>query len=314
MKKLLLTTTALAAMSGAAMAGPGTVGWGGTAYVNYKADGDASVFDSDASLTATMNLSGNYTAAVGIGVGEAVNAPTATVTVKTPQGITLIVDETGDMNEASTTYSKVAGMTGVGTTENAAIQTSIAMDLGTFAASYTSDLNLDSDNSSFGASGSMGDLSFTFGSKNEDMGMSISGTAFGDTTLKVAFEEVGTNSNSGVSVGVALTDTATLTLNADDTSGVDGWSASVKTTVSDATVTVGTDDAGDTTVDVSAPLVGGAKLIADYTTDGAVGSEYAIEMPLNGDGGGAKLIISHSDRAAADTYDLGTNLKLSFTF
>ena len=308
MKKLLLTTTALAAMTGAAIAND-QITFGGTAYVNYNADGDASVFDSDASLTATMTNAGNYSATVGIGVGEAANAPTATVSVSTPMGITVIVDETGDMNEASTTYSKVAGMTGVGTTENAAIQTSLALDMGTISASYTSDLNLDSDNSSFGASGAMGGLSFTFGSKNEDMGISLSGEALGGT-VKVAMEEIGTNSNSGISIAIPVS-TATVTLNADDTAGVDGWSASVTTDVNGATVTVGTDDAGDTTVDVSAPIAGGATLVADYTTDGDVGSEYGVSYEL---GGGATFLLSHSDRAASDDYGLGTNLKLSFVF
>ena len=306
MKKLLLTTTALAGMTGVAFA---DVSFSGAAFINYKTaeGGNDAVFSSDAELTAAMSNGGAYSAAVGIGVGEAANAPTATVTVTTPMA-TIIVDETGDMNEASTTYAEVSGMTGVGTTENAAIELSLAASLGDISASYTSDLNLDSDNSSFGASGTLGGLSFTFGSKNEDMGISLSGAALGGT-VKVAFEEVGANSNSGVSIAIPVSG-STVTLNADDTSGVDGWSASVATTVNGASVTVGTNDAGTTTVDVSAPIAGGATLIADYST-AANSSEYGVSYDL---GGGATFLLSHSEFAAADDYDTGTNMKLSFAF
>ena len=292
-------------MTGVAIA---DVSFSGSAHVNYLADGDDSVLSSDAALTATMTNGGAYSAAVGIGVGEVANAPTQTVTVTTPMA-TIIVDQTGDMNEASTTYASIGSMAGVGTTENAAIETSIAVSLGDISASFTSDLNLDSDNSSFGASGSMAGMSFTFGSKNEDMGISLSGNALGGS-VSVAFEEVGTDSNSGVSIAVPMSG-STVTLTADDTAGDDSWSASVATDVNGATVSVGTDDEGDTTVDVSAPIAGGATLVADYTTDGDVGSEYGVSYDL---GGGATFLLSHSDRAAADDYDLGTNLKLSFTF
>ena len=304
MKKLLLTTTALAGMTGAAIA---DVSFSGGAHINYKTaeGGNEAVFSSDSNLTATMTNGGAYSAAVGIGVGEAANAPGATVTVTTPMA-TVIVDETGDMDEASTTYSKVKGMAGVGTTENAAIETSIAVSLGDISASFTSDLNLDSDNSSFGASGILGGLSFTFGSKNEDMGISLSGAALGGT-VKVAMEEVGTASNSGISIAIPVSG-STVTLNADDTSGVDGWSASVATTVNGASVTVGTDDAGATTVDVSAPIAGGATFVADYST-AANNSEYGVSYDL---GGGATFLLSHSEFAASDDYAPGTNMKRSF--
>jgi len=305
MKKLLLTTTALAGMTGAAIA---DVSFSGSANINYLADGDDSVFSSDAALTATMSSSGAYSAAVGIGVGEAENAPTATVTVTTPMA-TIVVDETGDMNDAATTYSSVGGMAGVGSTENAAVETSISVALGDISASFTSDLNLDSDNSSFGASGSMGGIAFTFGSKNEDMGISLSGSALGGT-VTLAMEEVGDDSNSGLSVAIPVSG-STVTVTADDTAGDDGWSASVATSVNGASVTVGTDDGGDTTVDVSAPIAGGATFVADYTTDGDVGAEYGVSYDL---GGGATFLLSHSDRASSDDYALGTNLKLSFTF
>ena len=68
MKKLLLTTTALAGMTGAAIA---DVSFSGGANINYKTaeGGNEAVFSSDSNLTATMTNGGAYSAAVGIGVG-----------------------------------------------------------------------------------------------------------------------------------------------------------------------------------------------------------------------------------------------------
>jgi hypothetical protein len=308
MKKLLLTTTALAGMTGVAVA---DVSFSGGANINYKTaeGGNDAVFSSDSNLTATMSNGGAYSASVGIGVVEAANAPSSGVTVTMPMA-SITVKENGDIPEASRTFSKVAGMTNIGTTENNTIQTKFAASLGDISASFTSDLNLDSDNSSFGASGTLGGMSFTFGSKNEDMGISLSGSALGGT-VKVAMAEIGTASDSGVSISIPVSG-ATLTLNADDTSGVDGWSASVATTVNGASVTVGTDDAGATTVDVSAPIAGGATFIADYST-AANSSEYGVSYDL---GGGATFLLSHSEFTGTNTddYALGTNIKLSFTF
>ena len=103
---------------------------------------------------------------------------------------------------------------------------------------------------------------------------------------------------------------STLTLSADDTSGVDGWAASVATTVNGASVTVRTNDAGTTTVDVSAPIAGGATFVADYST-AANNSEYGVSYDL---GGGATFLLSHSEFTSSDDYALGTNIKLSFAF
>ena len=68
MKKLLLTTTALAGMTGAAVA---DVSFSGGANINYKTaeGGNEAVFSSDSNLTATMSNGGAYSASVGIGVG-----------------------------------------------------------------------------------------------------------------------------------------------------------------------------------------------------------------------------------------------------
>ena len=309
MKKLLLTTTALAGMSGVAFA---DVSWSGGANINYKtaSGGVDATFTQDANLTATMSNSGAYSASVGVAVGEvAATAPNATVTVTTPMA-TIAVDSTGGLADASSTYSEVSGMTGMGSTENENTDVSISASLGDISASFSGDNTLSSASSSFGASGSMGGIAFTFGSENEDMGISLSGSAFGGT-VTVAMEEIGTASNSGVSIAIPVSG-STLTLSADDTSGVDGWAASVATTVNGASVTVGTNDAGTTTVDVSAPIAGGATFVADYST-AANNSEYGVSYDL---GGGATFLLSHSEFAATntDTYAAGTNMKLSFAF
>ena len=317
MKKLLLTTTALAGMTGAAVA---DVSLSGTGTINLRTDTSANTWSSDASLVASMSSSGAYAAAVTINIAEygatgtaaptKAPAPSAAVTLTAPMA-TLTVSDNGGIDEASMTYSKVSGMTGIGTESDASV--SVTANLGDISASYSSDLTMTSASSSFGASGTMGGISFTVGSENEEMGISLSGAAFGGT-VKVAMEELANSvSNTGISIAIPVSG-STLTLNADDTSGVDGWSASVATTVNGASVTVGTNDAGTTTVDVSAPIAGGATFVADYST-AANSSEYGVSYDL---GGGATFLVSHSEYSATTDsgadYGLGTNIKLSFAF
>ncbi|MFL2805756.1 MAG: hypothetical protein ACJ0BI_01995 [Paracoccaceae bacterium] len=308
MKKLLLTTTALAGMSGVAFA---DISFSGGANINYKtaAGGVDGTFSQDANLTATMSSGGAYSASVGVPIGEGATTNLQTVTITTPMA-TISVDAGGDLADASSAYTEVSGMAGMGSTENENTDVSISASLGDISASFSGDTTLSSGSSSFGATGSLAGLAFTFGSENEDMGISLSGSALGGT-VTVAMEEIGTASNSGVSLAIPVSG-STLTLTADDTAGVDGWSAKVATTVNGASVTVGTNDAGTTTVDVSAPIAGGATFIADYST-AANNSEYGVSYDL---GGGATFLLSHSEFAATntDTYAAGTNMKLSFAF
>ena len=67
MKKLLLTTTALAGMTGAAVA---DVSLSGTGTINLRTDTAANTWSSDASLVASMSSSGAYAAAVTINIAE----------------------------------------------------------------------------------------------------------------------------------------------------------------------------------------------------------------------------------------------------
>lgn len=314
MKKLLLTTTALAGMTGAAVA---DVSLSGSASINYKTaeGGNKAVFSSDARLIATMSSGGAYSGAVSFDIGEYgatgaaapddVNISGAAVSATTPFG-TVQVSEAAGIDDAAETFSGVGAMTGIGAEDNASV--SLSASLGDIAVVYTSDLNLDSDNTSIGASGNLGGMAFTFGSMNEDMGISLSGSALGGT-VTVAMAEQGTQSNSGVSVAIPMAG-STVTLAATDVAGADGWKATVATTVNGASVTVGTNDAGTSTVDVSAPIAGGATFVADYST-AANNSEYGVSYDL---GGGATFLLSHSEFAASDDYAPGTNMKLSFAF
>ncbi len=74
MKKLLLTTTALAGMTGAAFA---DVSLSGGANINYKTaeGGNDAAFSADSNLTATMSNSGAYSASVSIGIATNEAAP-----------------------------------------------------------------------------------------------------------------------------------------------------------------------------------------------------------------------------------------------
>jgi hypothetical protein len=317
MKKLLLTTTALAAMTGAAVA---DVSWSGSGSINYKTadNGNEAAFTSDAELVASMSTGGAYAGSVSIKAAEHSTAADGTgtaggaaVTVTMPMG-TLTVSDHGGLADAASSYSKVTGMTGLPaaavSTSDANTNVSVSANLGDISASFSSDTNLDSDNSSFGATGSLGGMDFTFGSANDDMGLSLSGAALGGT-VKIAVEESGTESNSGVSIAIPLAG-STVTLNVADAAGDDTWSASVATTVNGASVTVGSNEAGTTTVDVTATIAGGASFVADFST-AANNSEYGVSYDL---GGGATFLLSHSEFATKDDYALGTNMKLSFAF
>ena len=132
---------------------------------------------------------------------------------------TLTVSDNGGIDEASMTYASVSGMTGIGTESAASV--SVTANLGDISASYSSDLTMTSASSAFGVI-IMGGISFTLGSENEEMGISLSGSALGGTGT-VAMEELAAASNTGISIAIPVSG-STLTLNADDTSGVDGWS------------------------------------------------------------------------------------------
>jgi len=324
MKHVLLTTSALVALSGAAMA---DVTWSGSASLGYNdghLGGTADGINSDIDLDVTLSNAGGYSATVSANIDNAAS----------DDGYSLIVGEDidivtpvasihyGEVVEASdSAYSSVDGMEGVGSDEftgdgdsdiNAAVL--ITASAGGMTVGYSDDATMSGgDAASFGISGSVGGVSFGIGSKGEDWGISASGSAFGGN-ISIASEEVGGEAETGVSVTVPLGD-ASVTVSATDG---DDWGASVSTSLAGATISAGTDDDEDNQFSLATEIAGGFNLAVDFdTSDGsAVGLTYSLSDS-------ASLSVSYFEdlpgQADEDDADdgpqtSGTEAKISFTF
>jgi len=307
MKHVLFTTTALVALTGAAMA---DVTWSGSASLGYNdghKDGTPDGINSDIDLDVTMSNAGGYSATITADVESGDSILGSDIAITTP----VASINYGEVVEAAnSSYSDVDGMEGLGsdefTAQGAAIL--ISASAGGMTVAYSDDSAMEGgDDSSFGISGDLGGVSFGIGSKGDDWGISASGSALGGT-ISVASEEVGGNSETGVSVTLPLGDMS-LTVSATDG---DDWGASVSTTIAGASISAGTDDDEDNQFSLSTDIAGGFGLAVDFdTSDGsAVGLSYALSDS-------ASLSVSYyEDIPGTDDgpQTSGTEAKISFTF
>jgi len=318
MKHVLFTTTALVALTGAAMA---DVTWSGSASLGYNdghKDGIADGINSDIDLDVTLSNSGGYSASVSANIDN----------TQGDDGYDLIIGEDIDITTpvasihygevveaANSAYSDVDGMIGLGDDEftgdadsdiSAAVL--ITASAGGMTVGYSDDATMSGgDFSSFGISGDVGGVSFGIGSKGDNWGISASGSAMGGT-IAVASEEVDGESETGVSVTLPIGDMS-LTVSATDG---DDWGASVSTTVQGATISAGTDDDEDNQFSLSTDIAGGFNLAVDFdTSDGsAVGLSYSLSDS-------ATLSVSYYEDLPEDDdgpQTSGTEAKLAFTF
>ena len=310
MKHVLFTTTALVALSGAAMA---DVTWSGSASLGYNdghKDGTPDGINSDIDLDVTLSNSGGYTATVSANIdsgaddaliiGEDIDITTPVASI-----------HYGEVVEAANSaYSDVDGMAGLGSDEFTAQGSAvlISASAGGMTVAYSDDSAMEGgDDSSFGLSGSVGGVSFGIGSKGDDWGISASGSALGGT-ISVASEEVDGESETGAAVTLPLGDMS-LTVSATDG---DDWGASVSTSLAGATISAGTDDDEDNQFSLSTAIAGGFNLAVDFdTSDGsAVGLTYSLSDS-------ATLSVSYyEDLPETDDgpQTSGTEAKLAFTF
>ena len=307
MKHVLFTTTALVALSGAAMA---DVTWSGSASLGYNDGhkaGTADGINSDIDLDVTMSNAGGYSATITAAMEGGGSITGSDIAITTP----VASINYGEVVEAAnSSYADVDGMAGLGSDEftgqGAAVL--ISASAGGMTVAYSDDAGMSGgDDSSFGISGDLGGVSFGIGSKGDDWGISASGSAMGGT-ISVASEEVGGNSETGVSVTLPLGDMS-LTVSATDG---DDWGASVSTSIAGATISAGTDDDEDNQFSLSTDIAGGFGLAVDFdTSDGsAVGLSYALSDS-------ASLSVSYyEDIPGTDDgpQTSGTEAKMSFTF
>jgi len=308
MKHVLFTTTALVALSGAAMA---DVTWSGSASLSYN-DGNATLADginTDIDLDVSMSNAGGYTATISAAMEGGGDITGSDIAISTP----VVSINYGEIVEAANSaYSDTDGLSGLGSDEFTSEDGSgaavlISASTGGMTVGFSDDSSVDGSESSFGISGDVGGVSFGIGSKGDDWGISASGSALGGT-ISVASEEIDGESGTGVSVTLPLGDMS-LTVSATDG---DFWGASVSTSLAGASISAGTDSDDDTQFGLSTSLAGGFGLAADYDTDN--GTELALSYSLSDS---ATLTVSYNEDLDEDDDDdntAGTEASIAFTF
>ena len=303
MKRVLFTTTALVALSGAAYA---DVNWSGSASLQYNDGsngGPAESINSTIELGLSMSNSGGFTASVSADMEEGGSITGSDVDITTP----IASIHYGEIVEAANSaYSATDGLEGVGADDltNAVL---LQASTGGMTVGFSDSRALDGSASSFGISGSLGGVSFGIGSKDDDYGISASGNALGGT-ISVASEEVAGVAKTGVSLTVPLGDLSLTVSAADD----EFWGASVSTSLAGATLSAGTDSNEDTQVGISTTLAGGFGLAADFDTGN--GTELQLSYSLSDS---ATVTVSYNedkDRDDDDDYTPGTQAQISFNF
>ena len=305
MKHVLFTTTALVALSGAAMA---DVTWSGSASLGYN-DGTGTLaegINTDIDLDVTMSNSGGYSASITAAMEGGGAITGSDVALTTP----VVSVNYGEVVEAANSaYSDTDGLAGLGSDEftGAGAAVLISAATGGMTVGFSDDSSVDGSASSFGISGDLGGVSFGIGSKGDDWGISASGSAMGGS-ISVASEDVAGVAGTGVSLTVPLGDMS-MTVSATDG---DFWGASVSTALAGATISAGTDSNDDTQFGLATTIAGGFGLAADFDTDN--GTELALSYALSDS---ATLTVSYNedlDGDADDDNNAGTEAKLAFTF
>ena len=349
MKKALLTTTALVALSGAAFAdsidavvaggtshhthSAATVEFHGDANIKYnvplvlggnKADG---VVSSDVDLDVTMTSPGSYSATVSYGMeGNAIAGATVSVTTPIFNVSVGTIDARGGANggaDASDLYADIDHMTGIGADEDSSDWYVALPNFGGWTVAASGKANMtttaDKEKTSIGLTGSVGGLSITAGGMHKSGGASVS-TALMGATVKVAMASIhnGTKavSETGVQVDIPLGGMS-LSVNSTQTDGNNNWGASVSTTVAGFAISAGTDSDTDSQFKIAGPM-GPVNLHIDWdssdsalttATDATVEAGVTYAVP-----GTAGTTISASYSNDDDDFDAGTQVKMAFKF
>ena len=349
MKKALLTTSALVALSGAAFADSvavvnggtshhthaPTVVFHGTANINYTVPLKAvagpapeGAVSSDVDLDVTMTSPGSYSATITYGMeGNAIAG--ATVSVTTPIfNVSVGVDDARGGGEAgadaSYLYSDIDRMSSVGKEEDSSDwYASLPMAGWTIAASgdNVQTTTENKRNTSIGLTGSVGGLSITAGGKYKDGGASVSTSLMG-ATVKVAMASIrptGATKNiseSGVSISVPLGG-MTVAVNSTNVDDTNNWGVDVSTTINGLAISVGTDSEEENKFKVTGPM-GPVSLHLEYDSDDSsltLAEDATVEAGVTYSVPGTKgTTISASYSNDDDDFDAGTQVKMAFSF
>ena len=353
MKKALLTTTALVALSGAAFASSvdtpvnsassthhthsdATIVFSGDANIKYNAplkltagQNTDGVVSSDVDLDVTMTSPGAYSATISYGMeGNAIAG--ATVTATTPLfnvsvGVADARGGAGGGADASDLYADIDHMTGIGTDEDVTDWYVALPNFGgwTVAASGKNDMTTTANKqaTSIGLKGSVGGISVTAGGMHKDAGVSVSTSLMG-ATVKVAAASIYSATKaknvqeSGVQVDMPLGG-MNLSVNSTTTDGTSNWGASVSTTVAGYAVSVGTDSNEENTFKLTGPM-GPVSLHLEYDSDDSaltLAKDATVEAGVTYAVPGTNgTTISASYSNDDDDFDAGTQVKMAFKF
>jgi len=332
MKHVLLTTTALVALTGAAMA---EVTLSGNAQVNYNtyeeydnSAGDTvdavSGFATDVEIDASLTGGEAYSASISVELADgaanssnaAANPTIGSISVSGPffsMGI-------GEVNERI--FKKIDGMSHIGSDE-ASDNYSIAINAGDWTLTVGDEAVANGARQNFGVAGTVGGWgvqaqSLSIEDEDGDSGFSAQGS-IGGSTIALAYESVGGVEKSGASITVPVS-TMTATLAVADTGAADTfWGASVSTSIGDLAVSLGTDsneqiDASiTTTMDLLSLSFGYESNTKD---DEALGNGMSAKLGYDL-GGGAAAYVTYSEDVNGDdddAYAHGTRAGISFSF
>ncbi|MEE9454367.1 MAG: porin [Paracoccaceae bacterium] len=340
MKNVLLTTTALVVLAGAAAA---DVGFSGDAKVKYN---DMTGFGYSANLdleyTAALNHGITATLTWGIKIfGDDFNAADNDNWTKVADAFPTLVltDGTytftfGGVDLASDHYSDVSGMAvGAGDRDGAAILRLDGAVAGYFDASvsyvaedYTEggDSTVDEEDIAVGVSGTFGQFSFGLGYETDNtsaaagnafIGANV-GATFGGITVDLAYATAGANS-IGVSLGYEISSAISVgAYYAQNSAADDKFGVSLDYTSGPLTVGVAYKDGtgavtGNATIDVTYDLGGGIMTYAGYNQ--ADGGYVGVEYDLGSD---AMVWASFSEfgDAGDPEFDEGITIGVSASF
>ena len=308
MKNVLLTTTALVAFAGAAVAAEVNLTYSGSAETGYNATNNPGVFyatakvDIDMSLTQELN-NGAVASLVLSGFADWDNganvdfAPTWIAKVETSYGSIAAGDIT---NVTKDVFTEVAGMdvdidgsadaddktsTNVTFAGNTDHSVRVETALGGFAVAAST--NAAHNDVSLTASGSAGAMDFVLLYETDAVGLNVSG-AMGGVTFAVAYaaNNVGGNTSTGLGLGYTLTDAISVSASFANNTGVQQTAAGVAYAAGGITASADYDIDG-TELD----------LAAGYTTEISAGTTVTVGVALNDAGGtgdaGYSIDIAH---------------------
>lgn len=332
MKHVLFTTTALVALSGAAIADVSISGNANVFYNTYEESGDfdaVSRFQTDIEIDASLTGGDAYSASVSVELTDGAansdnsgsNPTIGDITVSGP----FFSMEVGEINERI--FKKVDGMSHIGGDDTGDLgegnHYAIGLSAGDWTITVGDNAEANGARQNFGVAGSVGGWnvqaqSLTVEDEDGDSGFSAQGD-MGGASIALAYETVGGAEKTGASVSLPIS-SMTAKLSVADTGASDTfWGASVSTSLGGASVSLGTDSNDQIDASVSTS-VGDVSVAFGYEgntkDDEALGNGMTAKLSYDLGGGSTAYLTYNEDVNGDDddAYSHGTRAGISFSF